>query len=725
MKKLIMLLLMVCFVLAFPFVVMAEDKDNGEDPDQVQVKLKVGAVVKDGQDFQGKVNEYKPVDDGVRPVIKAKISGRTGKTYFNLFSDFRGDLKDQYHQLEADFNRVLTQKFSFDSIYHRLDHDPLTNIDVVSEARSAAYVEDFNPADQYHITRNEFLSTTRLSIPQLPFLKMYVHFRNENRVGEYQARTLSKCSACHVVAKSRPIDNFNRDIRIGGFVRMGKANIDYSFTHNQFKEKETAPTNHYLKVQHPELSSPVFTARISYGDDQVLPFDNIPESKKDTHLVKAAVPISDSSTISAQYLDSTVKNVTAGLQWASNSFAGAFSTRFGKKGFFNIRFQQIKITNDSIFIDLNEPVDIGGPLVGTTYAEDYGVGTFDFTRYSAMSRTVWDIDANFRYRLSKQVRLRLGYEYKQIDREHYDVDNTKYSTFKGQLSFRPVKQFKLTLDGMYRTISNPFANLKGGVAPTVQTTAYPNPFVGVQFFQWHALREATLTNYPESIKELKAGFNWNASARFALNGNFLYRNEENDNLIFPGARWDRDMTQWGVNMWLAPSQKFPITVSYYNYQNKYDTLFAIAALEGCGAGIIGGMTGTLTDMMGYDINNQTVLINLSYLASKKLSLSCGFNYNDSLAEIKDLVIDTSQVPFLPGSGGTALNFDNYGGIAQYSKLNMKQMIAELGFKFSLSKQWWLNGAFYYYFYDDLAEYLFTDTTGKSYSFFAGFTWMSK
>lgn len=695
----------------------------GEDDEakKADVKLKVGAKVVGKDGYQGKVNEYKPVDDGVRPVVKAKVTAFSGNVFFKLLSDFRGDFKDQYHELAVDFNRVLRQKFSLDSIYHRLDHDPLTNIDVVSEARSAAYVTNMDPDKQYHITRHEIVSRTQLVIPQLPFLKLYVNYRNEHRTGEYQARTLSKCSTCHIVAKSRSINNYNTDIQIGSAVRIGKSNIDYSYTHNRFEEKDAAPTNHYLKVQHPELSSPVFTSRITVGDDIALPFDAIPESKKDTHLVKAAFPISDAATFTAQYVNSTVKNMGADLQWESSSFAGGFSTRFGNKGFFNVRFQQIKITNDTIFIDLNEPLDVGGPNVGLTYAQAVNIGTFDFTRFSALSRTVWDIDANFRYRLAKSLRLRLGYEFKNIQREHYDVEDTKSHTFKGKLTYRPVKELKLTFDGKIKSITDPFANIKGGVAPPLQTTAYPNPFVGVQFFRWHEQRQATLTNFPESLKEIKGKINWHPSAKFALSGNILYRTEENDNLSLTGASWSRDMTQWSLNMWAAPSEKFPISLTYYNYRNKYNTLFAIAVLEGCGAGIIGGMTGTLIDMMAYDIESQTFLANFNLMASKKFLLFCNFNYNISNAMIEDLFLDTSQVAYIPGNAKTELNFDNYGGIAEYSKLDMKQMIAQVGFKYALNKNWALNGAFYYYFYDDIAEYLY-NTEGKSYSFYAGFTW---
>jgi hypothetical protein len=678
------------------------------------------AVGKDGA--QVKVNEYNPIEKGVRPVVKAAISGNSNKTFFSLYSSFLGDLNRQNHDLSIDINRVVKQKFTFDAMYHRLDHDPMTNLDVISEARSAVYVEDFNPTDEYHIKRNVLTSSTTLSIPSLPFLKLYTHFRNEHRSGEYQARTLSKCSACHVVAKSRPISNNNRDIQVGGMFNVGKGVFDYSFTGNQFKENEAAPTSNYLKVEHPEKISPVFTSRISVGNETTLPFDAIPNSKKNTHLFKTSIPITGSATFSAQYLNSTVDNTTSDLRWKSNSFIGAFSTTIGKRGFLNARFRHLKISNDSYFVDVAEPLDVAGPNVGMTYAQAYGLESFDFMRNSALSRTVLDFDANFRYRLTKALRLRLGFQYKAIDREHYDVENTKASTLKAQLTFKPVNKLKFTLDGRYKTITDPFANMNGAIAPVQQTQAYDNPFVGTQFFMWHEARQANLTNFPRQLSEIKGRVNWSASAKFAVNGNFQYRKEENDDLNFASASWNRDVLQFGADMWFMLSDKLPVSVSYNNYTTDYSSIFSIAVLEGCGAGIVGGMSGTLTDMMDYNINNQTLLLNFNYLASENFSLFCNFNYNDSLAEINDLVLDTSQVDFIPGNVKTALNYEDFGGVADYSRLDIRQMIGELGFNASLSESWALNGSFYYYLYDDLAEYLFTDTTGKNVAVYFGLTW---
>ncbi len=394
------------------------------------------------------------------------------------------------------------------------------------------------------------------------------------------------------------------------------------------------------------------------------------------------------------------------------------------EGFFNAILFYQSINNDSIFIDVNEPLDIGGPYVGKTYAEVLGLDTFDWTRDSSLSRTVFNLKTNFRYKFSKKIKLRLGYAYESIDRDFFEVGNTKSSTFKGRLSFKPANKLKLVFDAKMKKIADPFANLKGGIAPAVQLYATGSPLASnsVQFYYWHLAREGTMTSLPEDVFELKGRLHWGPSSKFAVNANLIYRTEDNDNLVTTGASWNRDLLQWGTDIWSMIGKKMSMSLSYYDYSNVYSTLFANPAIEGCGAGIIGGMTGTITDMMDLDIRNQTLLLNLSYWASKKLTMFFNFNYNNSGSIIKDLELDENQLPYLPGSGGTALDFDNMGQIAKYSELDMKQMIAQVGANIMLSKNWWLNGSLYYYIYDDIAEYLFTDTSGKAYSFYLGVTW---
>ncbi len=259
----------------------------------------------------------------------------------------------------------------------------------------------------------------------------------------------------------------------------------------------------------------------------------VPGSKKGTHLLKAAVPLDDNKVLSAQFVGAKVENTNSNLKWKSNAFAGAFTARLGKKAFFNAIMNYQKIDNDSVFVDINERVDIGGPYTGKIYADLFEFDSFDRTRNSSLSRTVINFKTGLRYKFSKKFKLNLGYDSNGIDREFYDVLNTKKSTFKLKLTLKPADKFKAVLDGKFSTINDPFANLNGGIAPAAQLYATTSPLAptSTQFYYWHMARLGTMTNFPEKVSEFKGRVHWNPSSKFSLNANVMYKAEDNDNLV--------------------------------------------------------------------------------------------------------------------------------------------------------------------------------------------------
>jgi hypothetical protein len=712
---------MILALLTVPLVSQDEKKDE-EKKTEVKAKIGAGAVVHSNDGNIGKVGEYLVLPDSLRPIAKAKVTTAGEIFFLKLDSWYSGDSKDQDHGLDFNVNRVFDQKLSYSSLIHRLDHDPLVNMDTVSEARSGVFHTDHNPMDQYQITRSEFVSESTLTIPSVSFLKFYADIRNEHRKGEYQARTLSKCSSCHVVAKSRPIDNDNRDYKLGTNVRVGNAIFDYSYTKREYRENEPAPTNTYLRTLHPEKVIPVFDSRISYDSrDGALPFNEIPDTDKQTHLISANVPLSDSAVVSAHYVNSNVKNNSTNLRTDSNSLAGGFSARVGKKGLFNARFRRISIKNEDVFIDIVEPVDAAGPNAGKTYAEAYPTfGEADYTRYSSLSRITWDFDAGFKYRFSRKTKLRLNYDYKRIEREHFEIATTNSHTFTGYFTFKPVREWKFVLKGLARITDNPFTNLYTGIAPLVQDFAVDNPFSGYQFYDFHRAREAHLTSLPTDVLEGKGIITWNPNFRFSLSADIRYRDETNNKLNF--STWDSNTLSTGFNFYWLPANKVSITGSYNFYGEKLNSLFAIPVLEGCGGGIIGGFPGTLTDVTNYDIDTHTALVNLTYTASDQFSFWGSLTYNDSLAEWSDIMLDTSQVPFIPQVPVSPFEFEDLSEVVDYSKLKMKQIVSDVGASFAFSDQWSLKGVLTYYFYDDLSQFLFTDTGGNSVGFYLAAVW---
>ncbi len=295
-------------------------------------------------------------------------------------------------------------------------HDTLFNMDTASLARSGVFHEDYNPTDEYNINFSETNAKAKLQIPQISFVDFYAGVRNQHRSGQYQARTLSKCSTCHVVGKTRSINNNNTDYKLGTNVRVAKASFDYSYTVREYRENKAAPTNTYLTKLHPEASSPVFDSRIQYDSvDGALPFNVIPDTNKDTHLVKLSVPIADSSVLSGHYSSSRIENLMTNYKMDTSSIAAGFSMLVGRRGVFNVRVNRIKIRNDDVFVDTVEPVDVAGPYAGQTYAEAYPTfGSADWTRKSTYNRETIDFDTSFKYRFTSKTKARLTYEFKKI-----------------------------------------------------------------------------------------------------------------------------------------------------------------------------------------------------------------------------------------------------------------------------------------------------------------------
>lgn len=696
-----------------PFLIGADEEEDSK----VKAKVVVGTRATSNTNYIGKVGEYTPLNKGLRPVAAIALTGVSNSIFYSLKSYYSGDTKDQSHVATVDAGRVVTAKVSFDSMIHRLDHDPLTNLDVASEARSGVFHTDYDPTKQYQISRSEFTANTQLKVPALPFLKLYANYRDEHREGEYQARTLSKCSSCHVVAKSRSINNSTKDYNLGSQLSFGKVNLDYSYTKRTFRENEAAPTHTYLTKLHPEKVSPVFNSRIQYDSaDGPLPFDILPDTDKQTHLIKANAPITNTMTLSGHYLSTSVKNNYNGLTSDSTAFAGGFSMRVGQKGIFNARFSQIRIKNETVFVDVNEPLDVAGPFAGKTYQQAYpSLGVLDWYRESALSRETIDFDTSFRYRFSKKAKFRLNYEFKKIDRDNYEVSTTSSHTFKGSFDVKPSKELKLNLSGRIKATDSPFTNLYAGLAPAVQLNGVPNPFVGAQFTVFHEARQAHMTNLPTDLSEIKGTVTWSPSYRFSISGNILYRAEKNDKLNF--STWENDTLNLGGYFWLAPAERLTFTGAYYFYGETLNSLFAIPVLEGCGGGIIGGFPGTLTDMMTYDIDTHTAFFKTNYTISEKVTLFGTLSYNGSLAKMTDLFIDINQLADpIPNVAVSPFDYEDVPESVEYSDLNIKQLVGDMGILYRLSEKWGLRAQATYYFVDDLAPYLF-DGSGSSLSFF--------
>jgi hypothetical protein len=127
-------------------------------------------------------------------------------------------------------------------------------------------------------------------------------------------------------------------------------------------------------------------------------------------------------------------------------------------------------------------------------------------------------------------------------------------------------------------------------------------------------------------------------------------------------------------------------------------------------------------MMKYDFDTHTAFVNFNYFASEGFSLFGSLTYNNSLAEMSDIALDTGQLDFIPAVPVSPFDFDGISETVEYSKLSMKQVVADFGASYAFNKTWSAKAVATYYLYDDMAQYLYVDTGGNSFGFYLAAVW---
>jgi hypothetical protein len=67
-------------------------------------------VLTNNSDNVGKVGEYIPLNEGVRPTASVSIIGILKKTFYEVISIYNGDSSSQSHKLSVNIGRIFDQK---------------------------------------------------------------------------------------------------------------------------------------------------------------------------------------------------------------------------------------------------------------------------------------------------------------------------------------------------------------------------------------------------------------------------------------------------------------------------------------------------------------------------------------------------------------------------------------------------------------------------------------
>lgn len=634
--------------------------------------MEAGAAGVGISDSAKRVNEYSVIRprQGAEAYGKVDLTGVNNGIAVDVKADYMGS-RDQKYDLGIDIKRILRLNSSYDSFLHWLDHDKIDYLDAgirranlttpgsaagwvvlspnsvppafnaVAETalgtevrvvnppvantsqqfgRATVYGEDFTKNDDFSIIRREWKNHVDLTFPQLPNITFHAGYRMEEREGTEQSIGMSKCTACHITGQSRKVDEQTEDFTAGATGRFGLLTIDYSYLDRQFREKAAAPVRRYDPTNNPGTdyapSNTNFDNRITYDYEAgALPYDVIPDSDKESHILKARIDLPRSSIISASLVNSKVEskktdepdpntaNAAFGgfiypkktIETTYDAYGLKATTKLTKKLTLNarLRYEEQESDDRRVIYQLANTAPTGG-LGGAV-----DLTSLDRVYHSVLSREILTLGFDAIYRLGLKDTLRLSYEFKDLDREDEHFGTTESHTIKADYKTRPTKNLNARVGYTFQHFNRPFEyedaalyqnpvtglnyfDKDGNVAtsygdPTTWAVGYilgTGPTYGVEFYD---KRVADLSNQPEDVHEGKVALTWSPQANLSATVNLRARFEEND---LDHSNWKQQTYSPGLSVWYAPTNNFNLTFAYNYHAQSTESDFCQGWYDG-------------------------------------------------------------------------------------------------------------------------------------------------
>lgn len=580
-KKIYSLLVILIFMCFSTFEVWGEAGEESE----FNAQIKTGFHISDYNGYGGKVGEYEVFNHGCEPDVEFNLTNEGENFNFNLGGLYY-EHNDQKYHLNADYRRIFIEDFSYNRFQHWLDHDSLKNLSAVGGGPKVSH-EDLEMGRDYIIHRSETKSNTVLNLPFFPGAQINFIYRQEVRRGHQQALAISHCAGCHVVARGRRVNEETEDFKTGTSMKFGWLTVVYSYFHRNFNEHGAAPVNNYDEAIHPGTGADVFDDRVQYQNGN-LPYNLVPDSQKDSHLVKVQAKLPKNTNFFGSYINTEVENCHNKSELSLDTLTAKFNNRLLPGLNLNLKFRYMNLDNDDIYIDVNEPLATGGPNAGFPWHDHNPALTYnsfapDFTRKSAMSRELTTVGFNARYLLTQKTFLRLGYEWEEVDRDDYVVGGggdtkTEENTIKLAMKSWLHRKLKASIAYKWQNINHPFNNLKAACEVVDPASTYGNPWTGLQYWERQESRTATLSNQPSDVNEIKTVLTWSIKPNLSLIANYRWIDKENDEIDY--SHWKQESHMPSLNLWYAPAGKLSFNFSYVYDQTQTNTPTCIPVFDG-------------------------------------------------------------------------------------------------------------------------------------------------
>jgi hypothetical protein len=546
--------------------------------------------------------EFAPLDNSVHAF--ANLAAGLGQNGLISYNGLLWDVDDQAHRFRLEAGRSLRFDLDYDSFFHNLDHDPLTNLQSVNGIKVTQYT-DFDPDDIYQIKYHEGRASLSGKIAGAPGLYLGIEARDQGRKGTKQSLTTGHCFSCHTFSKTQEIDETTRDIV--AFVGYEKRSWDlqYRFLGREFTNNSEKMTRVYDKAHRPnDPNLLVFEDRVQYDSTNgSLPYGVTPDTKKMQHVLKGHW--SAKGTVSGALAFSEIENENTNLKTKYDGGRLRYYLPLAtNKVAMTLSYRQYDVRTDSILVKPTMREALAGPgdYVGRTYEEVWGEAGRDrgfvanFERNSALNRATKEGKASFRFRLAKRQSLRVEYSSKKANREYFEVTDegdteTTWNNFRVLFVGRPGKTWRYRVDYTHSNIVQPFAYVNGscqtfaedvygwpGDMPVPPNKSPLRPD-SLQYYELYALRRGDPTNQPTDVDRIKVNVTAKLGPRSALNfiGNVV---DERNNTTGTGTDWDHGGSMYGLTYWFAPIKRIYGVASYTTMRDEYTSPVCIPLFDG-------------------------------------------------------------------------------------------------------------------------------------------------
>lgn len=588
-----------------------------EDSAHLSGNWEVGVTGVDLKDNPARVNEYgtyRTDEDGANLANEVNLEYRNKWFLMDLESDINGP-DDQQHALELDFNRVFKFDFSNSKFDHWKDHDKLEHLGATMQGdidgdQPRIFTNATKNPDQYAwelsqdyiVTRKESEAGAELQLPALPNVTFHAGVRLEEREGMEQAIAMSKCSACHVEANPKMIDERTEEFTVGATGKFGLLTVEYEYLSRDFEDGGELPTYQYWSAGKTRFGS-TDPQQLLYLNEE-LEYNKTPDSEKDSHLLSARLDLPNHTVISGSYVNADIESTKEGEEGTyefvgNDTLTSAFES-FALKGATRIGGLRLSMHGSSYEIDGPDyTLSFPDRVDNVDWDHDGAItnvnNTFEQEEHfeSAESRDVTEFGLDAIYRLARSTTLRLGYEYENIEREEVELGETQTSTYKLSIHSRLAKGLNARFSYNYADIDDPFggddvngiaqghpdAIVDGNLAylltgdykqslPDFDTN--PDPLAEgntVAAYYWNSVypaRGLDATNQPDEVHEAKLSTTWSPAANMSATAYLRTRFEENS-----AVKYEENTYVPGISFWYAPNGKMNLVMAY-NF-NKQET----------------------------------------------------------------------------------------------------------------------------------------------------------